>query len=184
MSSPVLTPDQQALADCWDAHTRAEFVEHSLEATLATMTAEPAVNHVAVITGGAGLEQVKHFYGTYFVPCQPPDTEIVLVSRTVGQNRVIDELIHKFTHTIAMPWLLPGVAPTGRRVELAVIVVVEFENGKIASERIYWDQASLLVQVGLLNPQKLPVWGAEVAHKILDPKRPSNELIGRAEQRR
>lgn len=178
-----LTARQQAMAAQWDAHTRAEFSEHSLEHTLATMTLDPFVNHVPVITGGVGLEQVRHFYGTYFIPCQPPDTEITFLSRTVGENRLVDELVHKFTHTIEMPWLLPGVAPTGRHVELAVIVVVEFQDGKIAGERIYWDQASLLVQVGLLDASKFPVWGAEVAHKMRDPSRPSNGLIERARLR-
>ena len=175
-----LTTRQQTMAAQWDAHTRAEFGEHSLEHTMATMTPDPFVIHVPVITGGVGLEQVQHFYGTYFIPCQPPDTEITFLSRTVGENRLVDELIHKFTHTIEMPWLLPGVAPTGKHVELAVIVVVEFQDGKLAGERIYWDQASVLVQVGLLDPGKLPVWGAEVAHKLVDPLRPSNGLIERA----
>jgi carboxymethylenebutenolidase len=180
---PQLSARQQAMAERWDAHTRAEFAEHSLDHTLATMTDRPFVNHVPVITGGTGLEAVKHFYGTYFIPCQPPDTEIVHVSRTIGESRVVDEIIHKFTHTIEMPWLLPGVPPTGKRVELAVIVVVEFEGDQIAGERIYWDQASVLAQVGLLDAQKLPVWGAEVARKVLDQNQPSNGLIERAGRR-
>jgi carboxymethylenebutenolidase len=175
-----LTARQQAMADQWDAHTRAEFSEHSLEHTLDTMTAEPYVNHMAVITGGTGREQVKHFYGTYFIPCQPPDSMVTLVSRTVGENRIVDELVHSFTHMMEMPWILPGVPPTGKHVELAVIVVVEFEDGKISGERIYWDQASMLAQVGLLDSRELPVWGAEVAQKLVDPARPSNELIERA----
>jgi carboxymethylenebutenolidase len=177
-----LTPRQQAMCDMWDAHTQAEFKQHSLEHTLATMTAAPFVNHVPVITGGRNLAEVKHFYGTYFIPCQPPDTEITFLNRTVSENRIVDELVHKFTHTIEMPWLLPGVKPTGRRVELAVIVVVQFDEGKIVGERIYWDQASALVQVGLLDPKKVPAWGAEIAHKLVDPQRPSNELIARAER--
>jgi carboxymethylenebutenolidase len=102
----------------------------------------------------------------------------------VGENRLVDELVHKFTHTIEMPWLLPGVPPTRRRVEIAVIVVVEFKDGKIAGERIYWDQASVLAQVGLIDPKKLPAWGAEVAHKLVDPARPMNELVARAEAKR
>jgi carboxymethylenebutenolidase len=148
------------------------------------MTAEPWVNHVPVITGGVGRAQVKHFYGTYFIPAQPDDTQIVHVSRTVGENRLVDEIIHKFTHTIEMPWLLPGVPPTGKHVELAVIVVVEFEDGKVAGERIYWDQASVLAQLGLIDRDKLPVWGAEVARKVVDVKQPTNRLIERAEKQR
>lgn len=177
-----LTARQQAMADLWDAHTRAEFSEHSVEHTLATMTADPYVNHMPVITGGRGLAAVKHFYGTHFVPCQPPDSMPTLVARTVGENRLVDELVHRFTHTVEMPWILPGVPPTGRHVEIAVIVVVDFEDGKIAGERIYWDQASVLAQVGLLDPAKLPIWGAEVAQKLVDPSRPANLLIERAER--
>lgn len=175
-----LSPRQQRMVEQWEAHTRAEFSEHSLEHTMATMTDNPFVHHVPVITGGRGREQVKHFYGTYFIPSQPDDTEIVFLSRTVGENRIVDELVHKFTHTIEMPWLLPGVPPTGKRVELGVIVVVEFEDGKIAGERIYWDQASALVQVGLLDASKLPAWGAEVAHQLAGPAMPMNRLIERA----
>lgn len=176
-----LTPIQQAMADMWDAHVAAEFSEHSLDATLSTMTSSPSINHMPVITGGRGLEQVKHFYGTYFIPCQPPDTETVPLSRTIGENRLVDELLHKFTHTIEMPWILPGVPPTGKRVEIAVIVVVQFEGRKIAGERIYWDQASVLVQLGLLDRKVFPVWGIEVAEKAADPTWPANGLIERAE---
>ena len=116
-----------------------------LDQTMATMTDNPFVNHVPVITGGTGRENVRNFYGTYFIPCQPPDSEIKSIARTIGTDRLVDELIHSFTHTVEMPWILPGVPPTGKHVELAVNVVVEFEDGKIAGERIYWDQASVLV---------------------------------------
>jgi len=144
---------------------------------------EPHVNHVPVLTGGVGLEEVRKFYSERFIPHQPPDTEIILVSRTVDNDRVVDELIHRFTHTVEMDWMLPGIPPTGNRVEIPVAVVVHFREGKIASEHVYWDQASVLVQVGLINPEELPVSGAESARKVLDPASvPSNELIARADQ--
>ena len=99
---------------------------------------------------------------------------------TTTGDRIVDELIHKFTHTIEMPWMLPGVPPTGRRVEVAVIVVVQFESGKVAAERIYWDQASVLAQVGLVDAKKLPMTGIEASRKVVDPaKEPSNVLIKR-----
>ena len=177
------TSAQQAMVEVWEKHLAAEFRAKSLEATLATMTADPSVNHVPVLTGGVGRAQVSHFYGTHFIPNLPPDTEVVPVSRTVGEDRLVDELIHKFTHTMEMPWMLPGVPPTGKRVEVAVVVIVQFKDGKIASEHIYWDHASVLVQVGLLNPDTLPVVGAESARKVLDPALPSNELIHRVEHR-
>ena len=165
----------------FDAHVRAEFVERDIEATMATMSASPYVTHVPVLTGGCGREEVQQFYSRYFIGRWPADTQIAPVSRTSGQGRVIDELIMRFTHDVAMPALLPGVPPTGSKVELPVVVVVGIEDGKVTYEHIYWDQASLLVQVGLLDPATLPVSGGEQAHKLLDPALPSNALIHRAE---
>jgi carboxymethylenebutenolidase len=182
-ASPTLTPAQQAMSDLWDKHMRSEFESQSVEDTLETMVDDPYVNHVPVLTGGVGLEEVRKFYSEHFIPKQPPDAEIIPVSRTVGNDRVVDELIDRFTHTIEMDWMLPGIPPTGRRVEVAVVVVVQFREGKIASEHIYWDQGSVLAQVGLIDPEELPVSGAESARKVLDPASvPSNVLIERATQ--
>ncbi len=180
-----LTPAQKLMVSVWEQHTAAEFQKKSLEATMATMTAEPVVNHVPVMTGGVGREQVAQFYGTYFIPNHPRDTEVRSISRTVGHDRIVDEIIHQFTHNISMPWILPGVPPTGKKVTLAVIVVVQFEGSKISDERIYWDQASVLTQIGLLDPKRLPVVGKEEAAKVLRPSdQPSNRLIEQATQRR
>jgi carboxymethylenebutenolidase len=121
------------------------------------------------------------FYGRHFIPKMPADTSLTPVCRTVGQDRVIDEMIFRFTHDIEMDWMLPGVPPTGRRVEVPLVVVVQLGESRIVCERIYWDQASVLVQLGLLDPARLPVAGAETARKVLDPTLPSNELIRRAE---
>jgi carboxymethylenebutenolidase len=168
----------------FDAHVRAEFVERSVDATMATMTDAPYVTHVPVMTGGYGHDEVRQFYATWFIGHWPADVQITPISRTVGQGRVIDELIASFTHDVEMPALLPGVAPTGRKVTLPHVVVMGIVGGKVAYEHIYWDQASLLVQVGLLDPAKLPVVGAEQADKLRDPTLPSNELIHRAWPRR
>jgi carboxymethylenebutenolidase len=131
--------------------------------------------------GGVGSSEVRDFYRTHFIPCQPPDTEIVPVARTIGKDRIVDELIHKFTHTIEMPWILPGVPLTGKRVEVAVIVAVQFSNGKISGERIYWDQASVLFQIGLIDARQIPVTGIEASRKVMNASRePSNGLIKRA----
>jgi carboxymethylenebutenolidase len=168
----------------FDAHVRAEFVERSVDATMATMTDAPYVTHVPVLTGGYGRDEVRRFYENWFVGRWPADTEVTPISRTVGQGRVIDELVVSFTHDVEMPALLPGVAPTGRKVTLAHVVVMGIKDGKVSYEHIYWDQASLLAQVGLIDPAKLPVVGAEQARKLRDPTLPSNELIHRAGQRR
>ena len=171
---------QQAMSDLWDEHMRSEFETSSVKDTLETMVEEPYVNHVPVMTGGVGLEEVRKFYAERFITQQPPEVEITPVSRTIGGDRVVGELIYAFTHSIQMDWLLPGVAPTGEQVEVPMVVVVHFVEGKIASEHVYWDQASVLAQVGLIDQESLPVSGAESAKKILDPASvPSNGLMNR-----
>jgi carboxymethylenebutenolidase len=166
------------IAAVFDDHVAAEFVDMDLDATMATMTEDPYVNHVPVMTGGVGFEGVRRFYGDHFIGKWPKDIEITPVSRTVGGDQVVDELVLSFTHDIEMDQLLPGVPPTGRHVRLPFCVVVKFEDSKVAHEHIYWDQASLLVQVGLLDPAEHPVIGAEQAESVLDPRaRPLNELI-------
>ena len=174
------TPEQQSLIDRWEEHLRHEFRTRDTDATLCTMLPDAYVNHVPVMTGGAGREELREFYSRYFVPQMPPDTEIVPVSRTVGADRIVDEMIFRFTHTIDMEWMLPGVPPTGKRVEIALVVIVGFRDGLVAHEHIYWDQASVLVQLGLLEPGHLPVAGVETTRKVGDPTLPSNELIRRA----
>jgi carboxymethylenebutenolidase len=171
----MANPDLGAV---FDDHVAAEFVDMDLDATMATMTDDPYVNHVPVMTGGVGFEGVRRFYGDHFIGKWPKDVEITPVSRTVGEDQVVDELVLSFTHDIEMDQLLPGVAPTGKPVRLAFCVVVGFEDGKVAHEHIYWDQASLLAQVGLLDPAKLPVTAAEQAANVLDPRtHPLNELM-------
>lgn len=172
-----MTADPKHLGATFDAHTAAEFETRDIEATMATMGEAPHLTHVPVMTGGSGREAVRSFYETWFIGRWPSDTKIIPVSRTVGEDSVVDEIIVSFTHDCEMPALLPGVAPTGRKVVLPHVVVVGFKGGKIAYEHIYWDQASLLVQIGLLDKSKLPVTGAEQAARLLNPSLPSNTLI-------
>jgi carboxymethylenebutenolidase len=161
---------QQDLIRLWDEHTADEFVIRDAEATLATMTDDAYVNHVPVMTGGNGKAALLRFYSTHFIPVMPPDTTLTPVSRTVGEDQLVDEIVFSFTHTQEMPWMLPGVRPTNRRVEVALVAIVRFRDGKLSHEHIYWDQASVLKQIGLLNDPALPVVGAESARKVLDPK--------------
>ena len=174
-----LSREQQALEKLWEEHLASEFKAKSAEAAINTMVERPSVNHVPVLTGGVGRKQLMHFYGNYFIPQMPPDTQIIPIARTIGHDRLVDEFVFKFTHTLQMDWLLPGVPPTNKPVEVVKVVVVQFQDGKIASERIHWDQASVLVQLGLLDPGKLPVAGVAAARKALDPELPSNELMKR-----
>jgi carboxymethylenebutenolidase len=178
MTTPF-TPAEQHLVGLWERHVRLEFVDRDASATVDTMADANYVNHVPVMTGGRGRAEMLEFYGRYFIPQMPADTKTTTVCRTVGQGRVIDEMIFSFTHDIAMEWMLPGVPPTGRHVEVPLVVVCQLEGDQIACERIYWDQASVLVQLGLLDAATLPVAGAETAAKMRDPQLPSNDLIRR-----
>ncbi len=164
------------MVDVFQKHVKAE-IDGDLETTMATMTDHPHLNHVPVMTGGMGREQVRYFYTNHLVgKFFPPDMEMVEVSRTIGEEQIVDELAVRFTHTAVMDWMLPGLQPTGKRVEVAFAVVVKVEGGKIAHEHIYWDQASVLVQLGLLNPKGLPVSGAESARRVIDPKLPARVI--------
>jgi carboxymethylenebutenolidase len=169
-------PDHDLVA-LWDAHCRYEFETHNVDDTMATMVDAPYVNNVPTMTGGVGYDEVKRFYTNHFIGANPPDTELIPVSRTVGADQIVDELIFTFTHTNEVDWMLPGIAPTGRRVEIPLVAIVGFKDGKVAHEHIYWDQASVLVQIGKLNPAGLPVAGVETARKLLDKAQPSNTLL-------
>jgi carboxymethylenebutenolidase len=173
------TNAQKVLSDKWDEHVKCEFATRDTEDTLKTMVPDAYVNHVPVLTGGVGHDQLREFYSKRFIPQMPPDTSMTPVSRTIGTDRVVDEMVFEFTHTIRMDWMLPGVAPTNKHVKVPLIVVVHFRDGKLAHEHIYWDQASVLAQLGLIDPATLPVAGAETAEKVLNPELPANELMKR-----
>lgn len=175
-----LTPEQRAMVELWERHLAAEFEDKDARASCETMVSAPYVNHVPVMTGGVSRPQLEHFYARYFIPGMPDDAELVPISRTVGYDRIVDEFVFRCTHSVRMEWLLPGVQPTGRRLELVMVVVVAFEDGSIHHEHIHWDQASALVQLGMLDPANLPVAGSETARKMLDPTAvPSNLLMKR-----
>jgi carboxymethylenebutenolidase len=158
-------PDLGALLD---EHVAREFVVEDVEATMQTMVAEPYVWHVPSMAGGAGHEDVREFYATQFIGRMPGDIGIHPVSRTIASGRVIEEIVVEFTHDVEMPWILAGLAPTGRKVRVPFVVVMGFEGDSIAFERIYWDQASVLSQIGLLDSSRLPVSGVEQAERLLE----------------
>jgi carboxymethylenebutenolidase len=165
------------LGAVFDAHMSAEFELCDADAAMATMTDEPALTHVPVVTGARGKEPLREFYRDHFVGKWPADLSVERISRTTTENMVIDEFIVRFTHDVVMDAVLPGLAPTGRRVELPHVAVVGFEDGKIAFERIYWDQGSMLVQLGLLEADGLPLVGSGQAAALLNEDYPRNELI-------
>jgi len=167
---------QQEMIDLFQKHVGAEL-NGDLATTMDTMTDSPHLNHVPTMAGGVGRDGVHAFYRDHLVgKFFPADVKMDNLSRTVGTDQIVEELAISFTHTTAIDWLLPGVAPTGKPVELVVVVIVGFKDGKISHEHIYWDQASVLVQIGLLDPKGLPVSGAEVARKVVNPKLPSRVI--------
>lgn len=151
------------------------------------MVSEPYVNHIPTLTGGIGYKDLHRFYKDFFIPGNPPSLEMRLLSRTIGTDRIVDEMYVCFTHTQEIPWMLPGVMPTDKEVEVALVSVVCIRGGKLYHEHIYWDQATVLVQIGLLDPElvpngngrkRLPVVDAKGARKVLDEKSvQSNELL-------
>ncbi len=156
------------LGKVFDKHIEYEFEDKDVKATMTTMVDEPYVHNVPTLTGGIGYDGVYNFYTNHFVGKMPKDTEVIPVSRTVGKDQVVDELILKFTHDIPIDYMLPGIQPTGKHVELAHVVVMKFKGNKIAHEHIYWDQGSLLAQIGLLDSKLLPVVGLKQARKLLE----------------
>lgn len=167
---------QQNMLQIFQQHVQAEL-NGDIDITMATMCDEPHLNHVPTMAGGTGKEQVLQFYTKHLVgKFFPPDVNIQSVSKTIGTHQVVEEMVISFTHTTVIDWLLPGIAPTNKRVLIAVVAIVGFKDGKISHEHIYWDQASVLVQVGLLPPGNLPVSGAESAMKVLNPALPPRSV--------
>jgi len=158
--------DRRDLGAVFDEHVGDEFVTKDVAATMTTMTEHPVVVHFPTLAGAEGVDDVTRFYTEHFIGQWPDDTAITRISRTCDAERVVDEMLMTFTHDRLIDAFLPGVAPTGRAVQLPVVAVVGIADGKVDYEHIYWDQASLLVQVGLLDRDGLPITGAEQAEKL------------------
>ena len=135
----------------WEEHLKGEFVTKDVEATLDTMVEDAYVNHMPVGSGGRGKDQLRRFYRDDFIPSWPDDLVTTPLNRVVGDGQLVDELNTTFTHSRPMNWFLPGVAPTHKKISVDIVVVVQFRGDKLACERIYWDHASVLRQVGLLK---------------------------------
>lgn len=145
-----------------------EFVDQDVDATMQTMIKEPYVHNVSMMTGGVGYVGVYDFYKNHLIGKMPADTKVLRISRTVDEQQVVDELFLSFTHDKELDFILPAIPPTGKYVELPLVIVMNFKDGRITHEHLYWDQASLLVQVGLLDPKQYPVTGQEQAKRILE----------------
>jgi len=154
------------LGKIFDKHIKYEFEKEDVDATMTTMTDEPYVHHVPTLTGGFGYSEVYSFYKNNFVGKMPKDIKIKPISRTVGKHQVVDEIIISFTHDREIEYMLPGVEPTGKYVEIPHVVIMKFDGSKIAHEHIYWDQASVLVQIGLIEEKNIPVTGIQQARRL------------------
>jgi carboxymethylenebutenolidase len=142
---------RQELEQLWTDHIAGEFVTKDVDATLATMVDDAYVNHMPVNTGGRGKDELRVFYRDTFIPSWPDDLQMAPKNRVIGDEQLVDELHITFTHSKQMNWFLPNVPPTNKRVDIDLVVVVQFRGDKLACERIYWDQATVLRQVGLLK---------------------------------
>ncbi len=171
-----LSAAQQRMVEGYLRHTACEFVTQDVDTAVATMDGEPHVILMPTLVGGLGREDCRRFYRESFIFSMPADVDFVPISRIVGADTIVEESILRFTHNEEVPWMLPGVAPTGRRVEVAVCTVVRMKNDKIAHEHVYWDQASVLAQIGLIDMASLPVVGPESARQLEKPNGPLNTL--------
>ena len=161
-----LTPDQQTMLATWQQHTYAEFVLKDADAALATMTENPYVLFIASGVVRVGRAAVREYYANKFLPNIPPDLEVTTLSQTFGDDRIVEEMAVRFTHTIDMDWVLPGVRPTGRKAEFIIAAFIQFAGGKIAHEHIYWDHATALSQLGVLD-HPLAMGGMRSAAELL-----------------
>lgn len=167
----------------WNAKYEDDVPERASMSIVTNMTQNsPHVSILPTLEGGIGRKKLEEFYREFFVPSLVEDFKIRLVSRTMGVERVVDEMVVSFTHSDEIDWILPGVQPTDKFVEIPMVSIVAVRGGKLVSEHMYWDQASVLVQVGLLDPKvvpkqfkskglkRLPVAGAEAAKQLVEPR--------------
>ena len=161
-----LTPDQQTMLATLQQHAYAEFLLKDADAVLATMTENPYVFFIASGVVLVGRAAVREFYADKFLPNLPPDFEVTTLSQTVGDDRIVEEMAIRFTHTTDLDWLLPGVRPIGQKAELIVAAFIQFAGGKIGHEHVYWDHATALSQLGVLD-HPLAVGGMRSAAELL-----------------
>jgi carboxymethylenebutenolidase len=156
------------LVELWERHCFYEFEAKDVDGTIATMVEDPYVIHIPTLTGGRGRDELHRFYRDHFIPCVPADVKQISISRTVGDTRLVDEMIFCATHDRVIDFMLPDIAPTGKYFEIPLIAIVTFEGDKIANEHIYWDQASLLFQLGLIEKNNLPIVGRSLTNPPFD----------------
>lgn len=166
------TKSEQKLLAVWQQHTYSEFVLRDAAGALETMTDNPYVLLVPISVGGQGRDGVRNFYANTFLPQLPNDLEVMAISQTItadanASGTIAEEAVFRFTHDHLMDWIAPGIPATSKRIEVAFASFIRFEAGKIASEHLYWDHATVLAQLGLIEANKLAVKGPEGANLLL-----------------
>jgi carboxymethylenebutenolidase len=119
-----------------------------LERAMALVTDDVALSMLPVGSGARGADELRRHLADDVLPHQPADLATRRVSRTGDRWRVVDEELVSFTHDRELPWLLPGLAPTGRRVEVLAISLVTVRQQRVAEHRTLWDHHGLLAQLG------------------------------------
>jgi carboxymethylenebutenolidase len=148
--------NRDQLVELWEQHMAYEFALRDADLAVSTMVDDATVMHLPTMSGGAGKENLRRYYADVFIPGIPADTTSEPIARSVGDSLIVDEFIMRMTHDRDMPYLLPGLAPTGQTLQIPTVVIVRFRGDLMESERLYWDQAVVLRQLGLIDPG-LPV---------------------------
>jgi carboxymethylenebutenolidase len=143
--------NRDQMVELWERHTAYEFALKDANLAVSTMVDDAIVMHLPTMSGGFGKENLRHYYADVFIPGIPADTTSELIARSVGDSLLVDEFIMRMTHDQDIPFLLPGLAPTDKTVEVPTVVIVKFRGDLMESERLYWDQATLLSQLGLID---------------------------------
>jgi carboxymethylenebutenolidase len=167
MTKPATGGIGKRMAEVWQQHVYSEFVLKDAKAALTTMTDDPHVLMVPIAVGGKGSDGVYDYYSKYFLTQLPADLMPIPISQVIGTDTLVEEAVYTFTHDQVMDWMIPGVRRTGKRVEVAVVGVIKFVNDRIASEHLYWDHATVLAQLGIIDPDKASVKPAESARTLL-----------------
>jgi carboxymethylenebutenolidase len=143
--------NRDQMVELWERHTACEFALKDADLAVSTMVDDAVVMHLPTMSGGFGKENLRHYYADVFIPGIPADTTSEVIARSVGDGLLVEEFIMRMTHNQAIPFLLPGLAPTDKAVEVPTVVIVKFRGDLMESERLYWDQATVLRQVGLID---------------------------------
>lgn len=140
----------QANLKLWNDHITGEFGTKDVELALSTMVDDASVMHMPTRSGGKGKAELRPYYRDMFIPSIPEQWEHTVTNRVMTENTIVEEATVRLVHSKQMEWFLPGVPPTGKTIDVELVIVIKFREGKMATERIYWDQAAVLRQIGKL----------------------------------